>query len=100
MGMNLFRIMLSVKSASIVFFFCASLSSKTEANLLTAPGVTPLTQVAEDDVSFKKRGSGGSLNAETVGKEEVKEDGSDKSKGESGESRDEVARNDIPVSRD
>ncbi|KAH7957132.1 hypothetical protein HPB52_015650 [Rhipicephalus sanguineus] len=30
MGMNLFRIMLSVKSASIVFFFCASLSMRTK----------------------------------------------------------------------
>ncbi|XP_077520469.1 solute carrier organic anion transporter family member 4A1-like [Amblyomma americanum] len=31
MGMNLFRVMISVKSASILFFFCASLSSRTQA---------------------------------------------------------------------
>lgn len=31
MGVNLFRVMIVVKSASILFFFCASLSTKSEA---------------------------------------------------------------------
>ncbi|KAH7960969.1 hypothetical protein HPB49_025482 [Dermacentor silvarum] len=79
MGMNLFRIMLSVKSASIVFFFCASLSSKTESIASTAPEVTPLPEGAEDDAPFKQEESGGILNADAVGKEEVR-DGGDKLK--------------------
>ncbi|KAH9374184.1 hypothetical protein HPB48_002367 [Haemaphysalis longicornis] len=32
MGMNLFRLVISVKSASIFFFFCASLTSRTQAS--------------------------------------------------------------------
>ncbi|KAL3242242.1 hypothetical protein MRX96_021354 [Rhipicephalus microplus] len=32
MGVNLFRVMIVVKSAAIMFFFCASLSTKAEAS--------------------------------------------------------------------
>ncbi|KAH7960403.1 hypothetical protein HPB49_019177 [Dermacentor silvarum] len=88
MGMNLFLIMLGVKSASIV------------PSCQPTPGVAPLADAAEDDAPCKQQGSGGSLNADTAGKEEAKEEGSDKMKVARSEPRDEAASKEDTVSRD
>ncbi|XP_037514749.2 solute carrier organic anion transporter family member 4A1-like [Rhipicephalus sanguineus] len=66
MGMNLFRIMLSVKSASIVFFFCASISIKTQSLSSSVPtGGTPQAQEAEDDRPCEQQGDGGIASVDT-----------------------------------
>ncbi|XP_054934387.1 solute carrier organic anion transporter family member 4A1-like [Dermacentor andersoni] len=99
MGMNLFRIMLSVKSASIVFFFCASLSSKTESISSTVAAVTPLVERPEDDAPFKQQGSDGSLKTDTLGKEEERGEAGEKLKVACDEQREEEASKDNPVSK-
>ncbi|XP_077520031.1 solute carrier organic anion transporter family member 4A1-like [Amblyomma americanum] len=49
MGMNLFRVMISVKSASILFFFCASLSSRTQSSPSSPHAEGTPAAVAPDD---------------------------------------------------
>ncbi|KAL1440380.1 hypothetical protein MTO96_009425 [Rhipicephalus appendiculatus] len=70
MGMNLFRTMLSVKSASIVFFFCASLSTKRKSSSRSVPtGGTPQAQVVEDDGPCEQQGGVSSASLDTNVKE-------------------------------
>lgn len=47
MGMNIFRVMISVKSASIVFFFCASLSNKVQTPPANATEMVAVTQTGK-----------------------------------------------------
>ncbi|KAH6932351.1 hypothetical protein HPB50_004880 [Hyalomma asiaticum] len=99
MGMNLFRIMLSVKSASIVFFFCASLSSKTES-LSSAPEGTLQTQGAEDEGPCKQRGYGGAANVDTDGKEELRAKVGDKARATRGKSNGEASSKESLIPKD
>ncbi|XP_049271121.1 solute carrier organic anion transporter family member 4A1-like [Rhipicephalus sanguineus] len=79
MGMNLFRIMLSVKSASIVFFFCASLSMRTKSLSSSMPtgGTPPQAQEAEDNRLCKQQGDGGIASVDTDVKDKGSIDGGD-----------------------
>nr|XP_037279771.1 solute carrier organic anion transporter family member 4C1-like [Rhipicephalus microplus] len=56
MGVNLFRVMIVVKSAAIMFFFCASLSTKAEDTVEPVSGGTALDGEAGDHGGTKDRG--------------------------------------------
>ncbi|KAL1484173.1 hypothetical protein MTO96_011525 [Rhipicephalus appendiculatus] len=76
MGLNLFHTMLSVKSASIVFFFCASLSIKRKSPSSSVPAWTPQAQGNDDDKPCKQQ-DGGPANADTNAKDKEKVNGAD-----------------------
>ncbi|XP_075743934.1 solute carrier organic anion transporter family member 4A1-like [Rhipicephalus microplus] len=65
MGMNLFRTMLSVKSASIVFFFCATIGLKVQSPPPSVPPGTPSAQGIEQDKPGKQQGDHGTVNVDT-----------------------------------
>ncbi|KAL1424678.1 hypothetical protein MTO96_019968 [Rhipicephalus appendiculatus] len=56
MGVNLFRVMIVVKSAAIMFFFCASLCTKADDSVSPVSGGTILDGEAGDRGGSKDRG--------------------------------------------